>query len=841
MAQLWRWLLHQGGAASSLLALSAWAIVPTQSNALVVPCRTAQSTLVLPPLNDEDWSSCLKQALVKLGCDIVNTVALGSPAVAVLAEVTAHPANGIGILRALQNSLSRVHMTPQQWFESASLLPAEREGLLQLLVQKRWFSGVRHSMPPEQIQFLRSLPIFPAAGLDASFRDLDQVQRFLPPSDVHASFVACESLFVHSAMLASRGREIDAVLLDHLGVRQLSKPQFYKKFVLPELHALESIASEAIAVQILREVPVLQQSDDSILDDLRAAPLVTTAGGGNARPDQIYDPRNADLLSILDPGDSFPSGTFGPVLDQLCILGMRVSADRDTIIQAARRVQELAEGDDPMLATSRSCALLAYLDAHAAELQTRKGLECAADRGRGFQLDAVFSRVANMLTGEAVRETENLKGEDAAEFWKALRSISWCPVLKTAPLEGMSWYATMIHGTTAEPAVMRPRTDLWLASAQRCILNGDVRSSVLLQAMGWDSPLPPACLAKQLAALGVAFGQVVDTSTRQLLAEITPQLYRALARLPAEGLASVRKDLGDAPCIWIGDGFAPVSNVALKGPLNLSSAGIYVIPLELAPFKDVLLALGIPSSFSATQYISILASMNANIPGKSLDDASLEQALGVAAALADMSIPAGAALYLPDERGMLRDVRELLYNDAPWAETGPPLEGSTFVHPVISNDVADRLGVASVRRVLLAQGADALPMALTGAAVEAFGQSEALTTRLRHILESYADGPGALMELMQNADDAGATSARFMLDRSEYPADRLLGPKLAAWQGPALIAWNDAVFTAADVQNIARIGQDSKLTRPGATGRFGLGFNSVFHWTGKLHYVAIIK
>jgi hypothetical protein len=34
-------------------------------------------------------------------------------------------------------------------------------------------------------------------------------------------------------------------------------------------------------------------------------------------------------------------------------------------------------------------------------------------------------------------------------------------------------------------------------------------------------------------------------------------------------------------------------------------------------------------------------------------------------------------------------------------------------------------------------------------AAEAFGQSEALTTRLRHIIHDYAMGPGVLLELLQ--------------------------------------------------------------------------------------------
>ena len=51
---------------------------------------------------------------------------------------------------------------------------------------------------------------------------------------------------------------------------------------------------------------------------------------------------------------------------------------------------------------------------------------------------------------------------------------------------------------------------------------------------------------------------------------------------------------------------------------------------------------------------------------------------------------------------------------------------------------------------------------------------------------------------------------------------------MARWQGPALVAWNDAVFSPNDFHNIARIGQDSKIDAPAAAGRFGLGFNGEF-------------
>jgi sacsin len=65
-----------------------------------------------------------------------------------------------------------------------------------------------------------------------------------------------------------------------------------------------------------------------------------------------------------------------------------------------------------------------------------------------------------------------------------------------------------------------------------------------------------------------------------------------------------------------------------------------------------------------------------------------------------------------------------------------------FAHPKLSSTVAESVGVASVRRLLLAASADTLSLGLVAGAAEVFGQSEALTTRLRHIIQDYPEGPG---------------------------------------------------------------------------------------------------
>ncbi len=60
------------------------------------------------------------------------------------------------------------------------------------------------------------------------------------------------------------------------------------------------------------------------------------------------------------------------------------------------------------------------------------------------------------------------------------------------------------------------------------------------------------------------------------------------------------------------------------------------------------------------------------------------------------------------------------------------------------------------------------------------------------------------------------------------------------YQGPALYAWNDAQFKRNDFVALAKINQSSKKEDVLKVGRFGLGFLSVFHLTGKHYLVAIV-
>ena len=121
-----------------------------------------------------------------------------------------------------------------------------------------------------------------------------------------------------------------------------------------------------------------------------------------------------------------------------------------------------------------------------------------------------------------------------------------------------------------------------------------------------------------------------------------------------------------------------------------------------------------------------------------------------------------------------------------------------------------------------------------------FGQSDSLTHRLNSLLLEYSDGFAIPKELVQNADDAGATEVMFLYDERENEDAKtcLLDEGMKECQGPALWVYNDAVFTDTDFDNITKLNGATKLNQPDKIGKFGLGFNSVYNITDVPSFVS---
>ncbi|PIK38935.1 putative sacsin-like [Apostichopus japonicus] len=102
-----------------------------------------------------------------------------------------------------------------------------------------------------------------------------------------------------------------------------------------------------------------------------------------------------------------------------------------------------------------------------------------------------------------------------------------------------------------------------------------------------------------------------------------------------------------------------------------------------------------------------------------------------------------------------------------------------IVNDIVSSTMAESLGAVPLSKRL--SGADEI------GGIKQTGQYEALTVRLKNILRNGYQPEAIPKEMIQNAEDAGASEVKFLLDlrTNETKMQRLLDPAMEAVQGPA--------------------------------------------------------
>ena len=248
---------------------------------------------------------------------------------------------------------------------------------------------------------------------------------------------------------------------------------------------------------------------------------------------------------------------------------------------------------------------------------------------------------------------------------------------------------------------------------------------------------------------------------------------------------------------------------------------LYQVPSALAEkYRSLLEAARVKQRFHHTDFIDALKKVKIEKRGNPLTNKEFTVVRCFLNELLDVDKGRLVGVPLPDVDQILHDADQLAINDAPWVKA---LGDTSYVHSYIPIELAYKLGATDIRSKKL--GRISRPIG------EPFGQREQLTDRLRGILKSYPFDVGILKELVQNADDAGATEIHFIYDPRYHPTKHLLSDSWKELQGPALCVYNNRPFSEADLEGIQRLGIGSKAEDPTKTGQYGIGFNAVYHLT----------
>jgi hypothetical protein len=155
-------------------------------------------------------------------------------------------------------------------------------------------------------------------------------------------------------------------------------------------------------------------------------------------------------------------------------------------------------------------------------------------------------------------------------------------------------------------------------------------------------------------------------------------------------------------------------------------------------------AFKIRETFGPSDYCLVLNRMAEETHGRHktyLTEKQIELAVNLVQKISDDVLRLGNLdLYAPTENGVMDAVSNLVYDDTPWLRKDlPGKKDLQFVHPKLSASVCDKVGIKSVRKILLQNNSDAISFG-NGIMHESFGQTESLTRRLKvrsHVTSFY--------------------------------------------------------------------------------------------------------
>ena len=762
---------------------------------------SSKSPILYMTYNDMYLNEHLLSGLVKLPLKITSTQAHPHLAHRQLETYVNRPTPA-GILDALSNScneqLSKLH--------GSNLTKDEAYQLCILLSQQTQLSP-----QSGRYKVLLNLPIFSSLNQTSSLcnvstsaqaswgkKALVQPQE-LPLSAKHLP----DSLIIF--LPSSHQLPLLKLLSDHVLVPTVM--QFILNTIFPmisqgaykPLSSVDAIMSDII-VQLPtwkwnypNDIPILLKS----VSELPFLPVDGNVSSQRRRPKDLYDPSNSELQALFQGEQVFPCAPFN--------------------------------GQNYLLPL-RECGLMSEVSPQAiVNIITSIGLPSST---RPQQVDPVrYSRAKAVLS-----YLSNHSFPYLAQLAQIARSYSWLPIDSTPP----NGYPSCLLWKGAEYKFHFSSLDSsFVPSSETCDLPLILGSQMFIT----DGLVPATLLCNfnvgSLAPLVVAHFQEVIVHH----ADIAPPCLEKMVHLIYQYLSkqtAVSSLLQTLPTwVYVKGKFVNPNVVSIEGNssfLQDLTPYVYILPESLASkYQSLFTQCGMEKSLTRRQICSVLEMMHSS--GGS--EVSPERAWHIVVSILNWLTSNGEKMAQLDEG-------EALYVPIECDSKGPQLEHFTkvtysdneFLRNIISAAEQEMPHVFLDHRLTsLAHCLHLSPlsdhMSITEDVFEDTGQHEPLTVRLKNILKEYKDGLTIVKEMLQNADDAGATELNICYDGRTHTTERksLFFPDMVDSHGPALVIHNNSTFTDDDFRNITKLAGATKEDAPLKIGKFGVGFCSVYHIT----------
>ncbi|CAI5656306.1 unnamed protein product [Oreochromis niloticus] len=415
---------------------------------------------------------------------------------------------------------------------------------------------------------------------------------------------------------------------------------------------------------------------------------------------------------------------------------------------------------------------------------------------------------------------KNHTDDKDSHHWKTLRTTAFLPAYSPgdAKMEG--------NVTLKKPTdVFSDKCSLLVNMTQPMLDNSNLKihhSDPVLQILGVNSTPKPEVVLQQLHE-GSKQAHSID---RSMLYKIAFECYKCLDQWICDSgnTTYISQQASSFPFILIGDTFVNVNRVAENGQFE-AKPYLHVLPAAFTSFRNLWKCIGVEKQFTITQFLTVLQELKAQHGNKPLPKSDLSVVFTILnKGIFEAKVQVTDDFLIPNEHGVLQFASELFYNDSPWM---PLTSGVTLCHENIPRVMARHLGIKTTRHHSLETHIvdDMSPLAFD------FEQREELTVRIKNIISAYPSKKDILKELIQNADDAEATEIHFIWDKRQHGKEKTFGEKWNNLQGPALCVFNNKVFSDADIKGIQQLGEGGKHNTPGKIGKYGVGFNSVYHLT----------